>query len=294
METKQVLKKVRKIEIKTRQLVEGLLQGAYHSIFKGRGIEFSEVREYVPGDDVRTIDWNVTARMNTPYVKEFIEERDLTAMILFDVSGSSEFGSEKAKKWAAVELAASLMFAAMHNNDRVGLVLFTDKVERFIPPRKGRKHVLRLIREMITHEPQSRMTDIKTSIEFVSKVMKKKSIVFVISDFFSEGDYSKQLRMLKNKHDVIAVNLNDLRETEIPTDIGYIQLEDEETGEQILVDTSDPEFQQNYSQLIGEHNGALQQMFKRLKIDSIDLKSHEPFEIPLKRFFAMRTKKVIR
>jgi uncharacterized protein (DUF58 family) len=293
METKQVLKKVKKIEIKTKQLVEGLLQGAYHSVFKGRGIEFSEVREYVPGDDIRTIDWNVTARMNAPYVKEFIEERDLTALILFDVSGSSEFGSEKAKKWAAVELAASLMFAAMHNNDKVGLVLFTDKVEKFLPPRKGKRHTLKLIREMITHKPESRMTDLRQSMEFVSKVVKKKSIIFIISDFFSEAEYGKQLKMLRNKHDVIAVNLNDLREQEIP-DIGYIQLEDEETGEQILVDTSDAEFQQNYSQLMSDHNDTLLSMFKRMRIDSIDLKSHEPFEIPLKRFFAMRSRKVVR
>lgn len=291
-ETKQVLRKVRKIEIKTKRLVDGLLQGAYHSIFKGRGIEFSEVREYCPGDDIRTIDWNVTARMNAPYVKEFIEERDLTVLILFDVSGSSEFGSEKAKKWAAVELSASLMFAAMRNNDKVGLVLFTDKVEKFIPPRKGKRHTLKLIRDMITYEPTSRMTDIKKSLEYVSKVTKKKSIMFVISDFFAEG-FDKQLKMLRNKHDVIAVNLSDLREHEIP-DVGYIQLEDEETGEQILVDTSDPEFQQNYARLRDDHNKLLKDRLKRLRIDTIDLKSHEPFEIPLKKFFAMRSRMVVR
>lgn len=293
METKEVLRKVRKIEIKTKKLVDGLLQGAYHSIFKGRGIEFSDVREYFPGDDIRAIDWNVTARMNHPYIKEFIEERDLTVMILFDSSGSSEFGSEKAKKWAAVELAASLMFAAMHNNDRVGLVLFTDKVERFVPPRKGKRHTLKLIREMITYRPESRLTDIRKSLEFVSKVIKKRSIVFIISDFFSEAGYAKQLKVLQKRHDIIAVNLNDLREHEIP-DIGYIHLEDEETGEQVLVDTSDPSFQQNYSRLISEHNDRLKETFKMMKIDSIDLKSHEPFEIPLKRFFALRSRKVVR
>ncbi|MFC1741958.1 DUF58 domain-containing protein [Nanoarchaeota archaeon] len=292
LETKNVLKKVKKIEIKTKQLVEGLLQGAYHSIFKGRGIEFSEVREYVPGDDIRTIDWNVTARMNQPFVKEFIEERDLNVVILFDVSGSSEFGSEKVKKYAAVELAASLMFAAMHNNDKVGMVLFTDKVEKFLPLRKGRRHTLRLIREMITHKPESRMTDLKVGLEFVSKVVKKKSIMFVISDFLSEG-YEKQLRMLRNKHDVIAINMQDLREDEIP-DIGYIQLEDDETGEQILVDTSDPEFQKNYSALVSESKKGFIDGLKKLKIDTIDLKSHEPFEVPLKRFFALRSRRVVR
>ncbi len=292
METQQVLKKVKKVEIKTRGLVEGLLSGAYHSIFKGRGIEFSEVREYVPGDDVRTIDWNVTARMNNPYVKEFIEERDLTVMILFDISGSGEFGSEKEKKESATELAASLMFAAMRNNDHVGLAMFTDRVERFIPPRKGRRHALKLIREMITYQPQSKTTCIKSSVEFVSKVLKKKSIIFIISDFLAEG-YEKQLKMLRNRHDVIAVNINDLREHEIP-DIGYLQLEDDETGEQILVDTSDPEFRENYSRLTGEHNKSLKNKFKKLKIDSIDLKSHEPFEIPLKRFFALRSRKTVR
>ncbi len=293
METKQVLKKVKKIEIKTKRLVDGLLQGAYHSIFKGRGIEFSDVREYLPGDDIRTIDWNVTARMNQPYVKEFIEERDLTAMILLDISGSSEFGSEKAKKWAAAELAASLMFAAMRNNDRVGLALFTNKVEKFLPPRKGRRHVMKLIREMITHKPQNKMTDIGKSIEYVSKIMKKRSIIFLISDFMNEENYKRQLKMLKNRHDVIAVNLNDLREHEIP-DIGYIQLEDEETGEQIMVDTSDPSFQKEYSRLTAEHNDQLIQTFKKMKIDSINIKSHEPFEIPLKKFFALRSRKVVR
>lgn len=293
METKQVLKKVRKLEIKTRRLVDGLLQGAYHSIFKGRGIEFSDVREYMQGDDIRTIDWNVTARMNQPYVKEFIEERDLTVMILLDVSGSHEFGSEKSKKWAAAELAASLMFAAMHNNDQVGLALFTDKVEKFIPPRKGKRHVMKLIRDMISHKPESRLTDIGSSIRYVSRIIKKRSIIFIISDFMSEDDYHKPLKMMQNRHDVIAVNLNDLREHEMP-DIGYIQLEDEETGEQLMVDTSDPQFREEYSRLTSEHDARLKESFKKMKIDSIDLKSHEPFEVPLKRFFAMRSRKMVR
>lgn len=292
MQTQQVLRKVRKIEIKTKRLVEGLLQGAYHSIFKGRGIEFSEVREYVPGDDVRTIDWNVTARLNSPYVKEFIEERDLTVMILFDISGSNEFGSEKEKKEAATELAASLMFAAMRNNDKSGLVLFTDAVERFIPPRKGKRHTLHLIREMITYSPQSKLTDLAKALEFTSKVIKKRSIIFIISDFMSEG-YEKQLKMLRNRHDCIAVNMSDLREHDIP-DIGYIQLEDEETGEQVLVDTSDPEFRENYSRIINEHESSIKKSFKRLRIDAINIRSHEPFEVPLKKFFAMRTKRMVR
>jgi len=292
VQTQQVLRKVRKIEIKTKRLVEGLLQGAYHSIFKGRGIEFSEVREYVPGDDVRTIDWNVTARLNSPYVKEFIEERDLTVMILFDISGSNEFGSEKEKKEAATELAASLMFAAMRNNDKSGLVLFTDAVERFIPPRKGKRHTLHLIREMITYSPQSKLTDLAKALEFTSKVIKKRSIIFIISDFMSEG-YEKQLKMLRNRHDCIAVNMSDLREHDIP-DIGYIQLEDEETGEQVLVDTSDPEFRENYSRIINEHESSIKKSFKRLRIDAINIRSHEPFEVPLKKFFAMRTKRMVR
>ena len=292
-ETKQILKKIKKIEIKTKHLVDGLLQGAYHSIFKGRGIEFSEVREYIPGDDIRTIDWNVTARMNTPFVKEFIEERDLTIYIVLDVSASNDFGSVKSKKETAIELSASLMFAALRNNDQVGLCLFTKEVEKFIAPRKGRKHTLKLIRDMIEFTPKHRTTDLISTLIFLSKVIKKRSILFIISDFFTENNFEKQFKILKNKHDVIAININDIRESTIP-DVGYIELEDEETGEQILLDTSDEEFRNSYTQLIKEKNEELNNKLRKLKIDLVQLKSDEPFEIPLKKFFRIRERRMVR
>ncbi|MCK5629196.1 MAG: DUF58 domain-containing protein [Nanoarchaeota archaeon] len=292
MKSKDVLKNIKKIEIKTRYLVEGLLQGAYHSVFKGRGIEFSEVREYAIGDDVRTIDWNVTARMNHPYIKEFIEERDLTIYIIFDVSGSGEFGSSKSKKESAIELCASLMFAALRNNDKVGIALFTDKVERFIYPRKGRKHVLKMIREMIYFKPENKRTDLKNTLDYMSKVIKKRSIIFIVSDFISE-DFSKPLKLLKNKHDIIAINMYDIREVQLP-DVGYIELEDEETGEQMLVDTSDPEFRAEYAKLADERTKELNQFMKKMKIDMIGIRSGEQFDVSLRKFFIQRLKRSVR
>lgn len=292
-ETKEILKKVKKIEIKTKNLVDGLLQGAYHSVFRGRGIEFSEVREYVPGDDIRTIDWNVTARFNTPYVKEFIEERDLTVYIALDVSSSCEFGCEKAKKDAGIELAASLMFAALRNNDNVGLIMFTDTVETFIPARKGRKHVLKCIRQMVENGAKHKVTDLQKPIGFLSKVLKKKAIIFILSDFIAEDNYRKDLRILRNKHDVIAVNLSDVREHEIP-DIGYIQLEDGETGEQLLIDTSDKDFQENYQKIVAERQQGLYRLLQKLMIDMIELRSDEQFEVPLRKFFYMRQRRMVR
>jgi uncharacterized protein (DUF58 family) len=290
--TKQVLKRVKKIEIKTKKLVDGLLQGAYHSIFKGRGIEFSEVREYVPGDDVRIIDWKVTSRLNVPFVKEFIEERELTVYILFDVSGSNEFGSVKSKKQASIELAASLMFAALKNDDKIGLCLFTKKVEKFIMAKKGKKHILKLIRDLINFNPEFKTTNINETLKYISKIVKKRSIIFIVSDFFS-SDFKKPLSILKNRHDLIAINMNDVRESEIP-DIGYIKLEDEETGEQILVNTSDKKFRNNYTKLINKKNNQLKTMFSKLKIDMLNIKSDEPFEIPLRKFFKIRQSRMIR
>jgi uncharacterized protein (DUF58 family) len=291
-ETKQILKKVKKVEIKTKKLVDGLLQGAYHSIFKGRGIEFSEVREYIPGDDIRIIDWNVTSRMNKPYVKEFIEERDLTVYILFDVSGSNEFGSVKSKKEAAIELGASIMFAALKNDDKIGLCLFTKHVEKFIKAKKSKKHVLKLIRDLVNFNPEFKTTDLNETLKFISKVVKKRSIIFIISDFFSD-DFSRPLSIMKNRHDVIAINLNDIREQEIP-DVGYIELEDEETDEQVLVNTSDISFREKYMELINKKNNDLRVLLSKLKIDMIQIKSDEPFEVPLTRFFRVRERRMIR
>ena len=290
LETRQVLKRVKKIEIKTRHLVEGLLQGAYHSVFKGRGIEFSEVREYMVGDDVRTIDWNVTARMNKAFVKEFIEERDLTIVFAFDVSGSSFFGSIKEKKEHAIELIASLMFAALKNNDNTALCMFTDNVEKFIPARKGKRHVLRMIRELIYFKPVERKTDVASCLRFLSKVVKKRSIIFVISDFFGKP-FSKELKLLRNRHDVIAVTLYDPRELEMP-DVGMIELEDEETGEQVLVDTSDSDFRENYVKIVNKNLSAIRGNFKKLKIDCVDIRTDTNFESPLRKFFKLRQRRL--
>jgi uncharacterized protein (DUF58 family) len=287
--TKEILRNVQKVELKMKKLVDGLLQGAYHSIFKGRGIEFSEVREYVIGDDVRTIDWNVTARMNSPHVKEFIEERDLSIYIVFDVSSSSTFGSAKEKKESSIEIAASLCFAAMKNNDNVGLFLFTNGVERFVPARKGKRHILKIIREMIYYNPKEKTTNISKTLKYVSKIIKRRSVVFVVSDFQGEMD-SRSVRMLKKKHDVIALMIQDPRELEIP-DIGYIELEDDETGERMLVDTSDSEFRESYKKLASKR---VEHVKKRLNMNSIDiipLRTDISFEIPLKQFFDIRLRR---
>lgn len=284
--TKEVIRKVKKVEIKVKRLVDGLMQGGYHSIFKGKGIEFSEVREYVPGDDIRIIDWKVTSRMNHPYVKEFIEERDLTVYILFDMSGSNEFGKIKSKKDNSLELCASLMFSALKNNDKIGLCCFSEKVEKFIPAKKGRKHVLKMISELITFNPKFKTTNINESLKFISKVVKKRSIIFIVSDFYSD-DFKKSLSIIKHRHDVIGINMKDSTEDDIP-DVGYINLEDGETGEQILVNTSDKNFRKNYVDIMKKRNNNLQKIFKKTKVDLVNIKSDEAFEMPLKKFFKQR------
>ena len=286
---KEILKRVKKIEIKTNKLVEGLVAGNYHSVFKGRGIEFSEVREYIPGDDIRTIDWKVTARFNSPFVKEFIEERDLDIYIVFDCSASSEFGFEKSKKEVGIEIAASIMFSAIRNNDNVGLCLFTNHVERFIRPRKGKKFVLRLLRELVYYQSKNKKTDLNNSLIYLSKILKKRSILFIISDFLS-GNFEKPLKYLKNKHDVTLIKLWDIREKEIP-DLGYILLEDEESGEQILVNSSDVNFRKIYNKKVEEENKKLFNRMKKLGIDIILVDTKEPFYIPLMKFFNIRKKR---
>ena len=286
---REILKRVKKIDITTHNLVEGLIAGSYRSVFKGRGVEFSEVREYVLGDDIRTIDWNVTARFNTPYVKEFIEERNLDIYIAFDVSSSNNFGYRKSKKEVGYEIAASLMFAALKNNDNVGLCLFTDRVEKLIKPMKGRKFFLRLLREMIYFEPKSKKTDIKKALIYLSRIIKKRSVIFVISDFFS-GSFEKPLKFLKNRNDVILINIRDFREEEIP-DIGYVFLEDEETGEQILVDTGDEKFRRIYIQRMKNINNELASKMKKIRVDVINVSTNEPFYIPLRKFFKVRERR---
>lgn len=290
-ETKEIIKKVKKIEITTKKLVEGLISGKYHSIFKGQGIDFSEIREYKAGDDIRSIDWKVTARFNHPYIKEFIEERDLQVYFAIDVSGSESFGNIVSKKRKALEVAATLMFAALRNNDPVGVFLFTDHIEKFIPARKGRKHILKLLSILVSYQPDSTKTNLNLALAHISKVVKKRSIIFIISDFHTE-DFMKPLKILKNKHDIIAMKITDTREEQIP-DIGLIELEDEETGEQLLVDTSDEDFRKNYFRLMKKKEESLTKNFNRLKIDIINILTDEPYEIPLKKFFKRRQKRVM-
>lgn len=289
-EVKEILRKIKKLEVKTRKPVEELVAGNFRSVFKGSGIEFSEVREYVAGDDIRSIDWNVTARMNTPYVKSFIEERNLSIYIVFDVSGSGDFGFMKTKKEAGYEIAASIMFSALRNNDGVGLFLFSDGIEKFIPKRTGRRHMLKMLREMVYYEPKNRNTNLSKALTKINNIIKKKSIIFIISDFICE-DFEKPLKHLKNRHDVVLIDLSDLREEEIP-DIGYMMLEDEETGEQILVNTSDPEFRRNYSMRYRSRSMAFAEQIKKLHTDIVHIKTGEDLYKPLMRFLRMREKRI--
>ena len=285
-ETKEILKQVRKIEIVTKNLVDGLITGEYHSIFKGQGIEFSEIRDYRPGDDIRAIDWKVTARFDHPFVKEFIEERDLNVYFVFDYSASNYFGNLIEKRRKAIELTATLMFSAMKNNDNVGLFIFTEDIEKFIPARKGRRHVLKLISSLVSHKPQSKGTDIEKALSHVSNIIKKRSVIFILSDFYNQ-DFSKPLKILKRRHDVIAIKVNDAREAEIP-DVGLIQLEDEETGEQLLVDTSDQGFRDNYAKLVNKEEIRLRNLFNKNGVDVININTDSPYESPLRKFFRMR------
>ncbi len=291
LQTKEVLEQVKKIDITTKNLVDGLIAGNYHSIFKGQGIEFSEIRDYRPGDDIRSIDWKVTARFNHPFIKEFIEERDLRVFFAFDFSASGSFGNIVEKRRKAIELTATLMFSALRNNDNVGLFIFTDGVEKYIPARKGRRHVLKLISSLVTHQPESKETNLKNSLSYIANVIKKRSILFVISDFYSE-DFAQPLTALRNRHDVIAIKVRDNRESELPN-IGLIQLEDEETEEQILVDTSDKEFRKNYARVMKTQNNKLDALFKKHKINTVEISTDESYEIPLRKFFRTRQKKVI-
>ncbi len=287
---KDILKNIKKIEINTKKAVEGLLSGEYRSAFKGRGIEFSEVREYVPGDDVRVIDWNVTARFNMPFVKEFIEERNLDVYIVFDVSASGEFGYEKSKKEVGIEAVASIMFSALKNNDNVALCLFTEKVEKYIPLGKGKKHILRILEELIRFNSESKGTNVGRALAYMSKIARRRGIIFVISDFISP-EFEKEIKILKNRHDVILINLLDMREEELP-DIGYILLEDEETGEQIFVNTRDENFRKFYSYKVRERRKEFYKSMKRLGIDVVELRTDRPFYVALKRFFEFRKRRM--
>ncbi len=287
---KELLKKIRRIEIRTRKLVNDMFSGEYHSTFKGQGMEFEEVREYILGDDVRLIDWNVTARTGIPHVKKFKEERELTVMLLVDASSSGKFGTfEKYKEELAAELCAVMAFSAIKNNDKVGLIIFTDKIEKYIPPQKGKPHVLRLVREVLYFRPERTATDIAGALEFFSKVTKRRSVAFLISDFLSE-DYFTPLRIANRKHDLIAVKISDPRELEFGS-YGLIELEDAETGEVMVLDTSSSEFRSEFSTQVRESTESLKRTFQLMDLDFIQIRTDQPYTVPLIQFFKMREKR---
>lgn len=287
MDTRELLKKVRQIEIKTRGVVNQIFSGEYHSVFKGRGMEFSEVREYQFGDDIRSIDWNVSARFNHPFVKVFEEERELTVMLVVDFSRSGTFGSvRQTKNEIAAEICAVLAFSAIKNNDKVGLILFTDRIERFVPPKKGRAHILRIIRELVSFEPEGTGTNIRQALEYFNHVTKKRSIAFLVSDFIDEG-YDRILRIISRRHDVIAVELADPREERLP-DAGLIKLRDAETGAMRWIDSSDPKLRREFERFWQERRTARRSLFVKSRVDAIAIRVDRPYIKPIVDFFQTR------
>jgi len=282
---RETFRRIRRIQIRTRAILESGIGGSYHAVFKGRGMEFAEVREYQPGDDARTIDWNVTARMGAPYVKKFVEERDLTLLLLVDVSGSQSFGSQfLLKRDYAAELAAVLAFSAVANHDRVGAVLFSDRVEGYVPPGRGRDHALRIVRDLLALEPEGRGTDLQAALRFARGVLRRRGIVAVISDFQAEG-YERALGVLRRRHDVIAIRLSDPRESAVPAS-GLVALRDPETGARFVVDTSDPRVRARLSAA-----GSSDEVFKRTRVDALALSTTESYERPLNAFFKKRERR---
>jgi uncharacterized protein (DUF58 family) len=287
METADLLKKVRKIEIKTRGLSNQIFSGEYHSAFKGRGMAFSEVREYMPGDDVRTIDWNVTARLNSPYVKVFEEERELNVVLLVDVSASGDFGTQKQfKKDLITELCAVIAFSASTNNDKIGVIFFTDTIEKFIPPKKGKSHILRIIRELINFEPKGKETNITQALRYLTNAVKKKSIVFLISDFMTSG-FEDALKISNRKHDVVALQITDAAEKSIP-DIGLIKIRDNESGKLIWVNTSSKAFRNNYVSQSSLFEQKLKEIFNRSGVDHAEIDTEKGYIKPLMNLFKRR------
>lgn len=291
-QTREILKKVRKIEIRTNRLVTDSLAGQYHSVFKGRGMNFDSVREYVPGDEVRTIDWNVTARAGKPFVKKFIEERELTLLLMVDVSASGDFGSgRQSKRELAAELASVLAFSAIKNSDKVGLLLFSDKVELYVPPRKGRRHVLRIVREVLGFEPTSHGTDLVQALDFVNHVIERRAIVFLISDFqtgsMPSENLRRALRQTNRRHDLVAMPIEDARERFLP-DLGIVAIEDAETGELVELDTRDPTVRQRFHQIAEERATQLRRVFNAEAVDSLSLETDKPYVAGLMAFFKNR------
>ena len=287
---KEILQKVRRIEIRTRGVVNNLFGGEYHSVFKGRGMTFSEVREYQPGDDIRLIDWNVTARTGTPFVKIFEEERELTVFLLVDVSRSGHFGTiEKFKTEIGAEIGAVLGFSAIKNNDKVGVILFSDDVEKYIAPKKGKSHVLRVIRELLYHKPQGKGTSINKALDFLLKVSKRQSVVFLISDFQDDG-YWRTLRIANRKHDLIGIHLFDQSEVEFP-DMGLVKVHDPETEKEVWIDTRSYQERLNYNHTMKERLGKLKKESERIKFDLITVSTTEDYVEPLMSFFKQREKR---
>jgi uncharacterized protein (DUF58 family) len=296
--TREILSRVRRLEITTRRLVEETMAGQYHSVFKGRGMDFEEVREYLPGDEVRTIDWNVTARTGRPFVKKFTEERELTLLLLVDLSASGRFGSgERSKRELAAEVASVLAFSAIRNQDRVGLVLFTDRVEKFIPPAKGRSHVLRVVRETLFFEPEHTGTDLAAALEFARRVVPHRAVTFLISDFLLPGSAQglpesvrRAVTLANRRHDLVALSTTDPRERELP-DVGFVTLDDAETGEQLEVDTSDPVLRRRYAEAAAAHAESLRHALRGCGVDLLELATDAPYLPALQRFFRGRVRR---
>ncbi len=289
METSEILRKVRKIEIKTRGLSQNIFAGQYHSAFKGRGMAFSEVREYQFGDDVRDIDWNVTARFHHPYVKVFEEERELTVMLLIDVSGSLDFGTtQKMKKELVVEIAATIAFSAIQNNDKIGVIFFSNKIEKYIPPKKGRRHILYIIREMLDFHAESSRTDVNMAVEFLTQVMKRRCTAFLISDFYTRNNFDRALTIANKKHDVIAVQVYDPRAKDLP-DVGLLKVKDAETGHEMYVDTSDKRLRQAHHAYWMRRQEYLYDVFTKSNVDQISVATNEDYVKKLMTLFAQRS-----
>ena len=289
MDTQEILQKVRKVEIKTRRLSANIFAGQYHSAFKGRGMAFSEVREYQFGDDVRDIDWNVTARFNRPYVKVFEEERELTVMLLIDVSGSLDFGTEVQTKCDMVaEIAATLAFSAIQNNDKIGVIFFSDKIEKYIPPKKGRKHILYIIREMLDFKPESRKTDIKQALEFLTSVSKRRCTAFILSDFYVRQDFEQTLIIGNRKHDIVAIQVYDRRAKELP-DVGLMKVVDSETGFEQYIDTGSKKLRMAYSRYWNNRQQSLLETFSKSNVDHISISTGEDYVKSLMILFKKRS-----
>jgi uncharacterized protein (DUF58 family) len=287
---KEIIRKIRRIEITTSRLVDESLAGEYHSVFKGRGMEFDEVREYQHGDDVRTIDWNVTSRTGHPYVKRYVEERELTVMLLVDTSASGAFGSHvKMKGEIAAEISAILAFSAIKNNDRVGAILFTDRVEKFIPPRRGSTHVLRVIRELLFYRPQRQGTSIQKALDHLNSVIHKRSVVFLITDLLDQG-YEQPLKVANRRHDVTIIQIFDPREQELP-DVGILEVKDAETGEVVYIDSSLAHIRAAYRENWQRNRGRQRRLFQAHRMDHILINTAEPYDVPLVEFFAARAKR---